>query len=124
MGRRGDGALLMTESMAPPAVRLDLDAEIALIVANHPPVNTITAEVRAGLRQAVEQAMASDAKAIVLLCEGSTFFSGADIGEFNGPPKEAEYRELFNAYENLQVPLVAAMHGTVMGGGLEIALAC
>ena len=61
---------------------------------------------------------------MLLLCEGSTFFSGADIGEFSGPPKEEEYRELFNGYEALPVPVVAAMHGTVMGGGLEIALAC
>jgi enoyl-CoA hydratase/carnithine racemase len=63
-------------------------------------------------------------RGIVLLCEGSTFFSGADIGEFSGPPKEEEYRNLFNAWEALEVPVVAAMHGTVMGGGLEIALAC
>ena len=60
----------------------------------------------------------------MLACEGSTFFSGADIGEFSGPPREAEYRRLFNALENLDIPVVAAMHGTVLGGGLEIALAC
>ena len=61
---------------------------------------------------------------MLLLCEGRTFFSGADIAEFSGPPREEEYRQLFNAIEALPVPVVAAMHGTVLGGGLEIALAC
>jgi 3-hydroxyacyl-CoA dehydrogenase len=106
-------------------VRLERDGEIALLVAHNPPVNTITAAVRADLRAALaELAGASGVRAAVLLCEGSTFFSGADIGEFAGPPKEEEYRALFNALEALDIPTVAAMHGTVMGGGLEIALAC
>ena len=106
-------------------VRVERDGELALIVVHHPPVNTITAEVRAGLAEAVTAVRAEpDIRAVILLCEGSTFFSGADIGEFSGPPREAEYRALFNALEALAVPVVAAMHGTVMGGGLEIALAC
>ena len=105
-------------------VRVERDADIALVIIDNPPVNTITAEVRDGLRQALKQLDRSGISAVILICEGSTFFSGADIGEFNGPPKESEYREIFNAYENMQVPVVVAMHGTVMGGGLEIALAC
>ena len=99
--------------------------ELALIVARNPPVNTITAQVRADLATALDSVRADpQVRAVVLLCEGSTFFSGADIGEFTGPPREIEYRNLFNGFENLEVPVVAAMHGTVMGGGLEIALAC
>jgi 3-hydroxyacyl-CoA dehydrogenase len=99
--------------------------ELALIVAHNPPVNTITAQVRTDLGAALESVRADPSvRAVVLLCEGSTFFSGADIGEFTGPPREIEYRNLFNGFENLEVPVVAAMHGTVMGGGLEIALAC
>jgi 3-hydroxyacyl-CoA dehydrogenase len=106
-------------------VRVERNDDIALVIANNPPVNTITADVRAGLARALaEVKSATGVRAVVLLCEGSTFFSGADIGEFSGPPKEAEYREIFNGYEALAVPVVAAMHGTVMGGGLEIALAC
>jgi 3-hydroxyacyl-CoA dehydrogenase len=106
-------------------VRVERDGELALVVVHNPPVNTITADVRAGLREALGNILrSSDVRAVLLLCEGSTFFSGADIGEFSGPPKEAEYRELFNGYEALNVPVVAAMHGTIMGGGLEIALAC
>jgi 3-hydroxyacyl-CoA dehydrogenase len=105
--------------------RVDRVGELALIVASNPPVNTITAQVRTDLGAALETVRADPAvRAVVLLCEGSTFFSGADIGEFTGPPREVEYRKLFNGFENLEVPVVAAMHGTVMGGGLEIALAC
>lgn len=106
-------------------VRVERDGELALVIAHNPPVNTITAEVRTGLRAALEQIRAMPGiAAVVLLCEGSTFFSGADIAEFSGPPKEEEYGALFNSYEDLAIPVVAAMHGTVMGGGLEIALAC
>ena len=107
------------------SVRVERDDELALVIAHNPPVNTITAEVRAGLGAALESVRAdATVRAVILLCEGSTFFSGADIGEFSGPPREGEYRRLFNGFEALEAPVVAAMHGTVMGGGLEIALAC
>ncbi len=106
-------------------VRVEIDDEIALIIVHNPPVNTIDAAVRAGLRRALDEiAGRAGVKAVVLLCEGSTFFSGADIAEFSGPPQEEEYRRLFNAIEALPMPTIAAMHGAVMGGGLEIALAC
>ena len=106
-------------------VSLVIDRDIALIIANSPPVNTIDAAVRKELGERLAELEArKDIRAAVLLCEGSTFFSGADMGEFSGPPKEEEYRALFNRLEALPFPVVAAMHGTVMGGGLEIALAC
>jgi 3-hydroxyacyl-CoA dehydrogenase len=98
---------------------------VALVTVSNPPVNTITATVRAQLSVALAQIRDSGAaRAVVLLCSGSTFFSGADIGEFSGPPKEEEYRDLFDTFEQLSVPVVAGMHGTVLGGGLELALAC
>ena len=94
-------------------VRVERDGELALVIVHNPPVNTITASVRSGLREALGKIQHSpDVRGVLLLCEGSTFFSGADIGEFSGPPKEAEYRELFNGYEALNVPVVVAMHGT------------
>jgi len=106
-------------------VSLVVEGDVALLVANNPPVNTITAAVRKDLAERVaELESRKDIRAAVLLCAGSTFFSGADMGEFSGPPKEEEYRALFNRLEALPFPVVAAMHGTVMGGGLEIALAC
>ena len=106
-------------------VTVGYEGDIAVVTVDNPPVNTINAAVRAGLAAAVAESSARPGvKAAVLLCAGTTFFSGADIGEFAGPPKEEEYRRLFNAIENLPFPVLAAMHGTVMGGGLEIALAC
>jgi 3-hydroxyacyl-CoA dehydrogenase len=111
--------------MSSQCVRVERDGELALIVVHHPPVNTIDAQVRAGLQEALAGIQsASGVRAVLLMCDGATFFSGADIGEFSGPPREVEYRALFNGFEALEVPMVAAMHGTVMGGGLEIALAC
>jgi len=106
-------------------VDLKIEDGVAIITVDAPPVNTITAAVRAGLDQKLDQLSAlSGVKAVVLACGGSTFFSGADIGEFDGPPKEAEYRALFGRLESLNVPVVAALFGTSLGGGFEIALAC
>jgi len=106
-------------------VTMSMDGGVAVISVNNPPVNTINAAVRAGLFAAAADIHArGGVAAVVLVCEGSTFFSGADIGEFAGPPKEAEYRDLFRQLERLPVPVVAGMHGVVMGGGLEITLAC
>jgi 3-hydroxyacyl-CoA dehydrogenase len=111
--------------MSAEVVKVAYEGGVAVITANHPPVNAIGAAVRQGLFAAVaEIAARDDIQAAILICEGSTFFSGADIGEFSGPPKEEEFRRLFNSIEQLNVPVVAAMHGTVLGGGLEIALAC
>lgn len=98
---------------------------IVLMAVNNPPVNTINAAVRRDLSAALDDlARMQGVRAVVLACEGGTFFSGADIGEFSGPPQEEAYRRLFGRLEQLDVPVIAAMHGTVMGGGLEIALAC
>ncbi|HYM36501.1 MAG TPA: 3-hydroxyacyl-CoA dehydrogenase NAD-binding domain-containing protein [Steroidobacteraceae bacterium] len=106
-------------------VTLERHDDIAVIRTNNPPVNTINAAVRAGLKHALEELQTMrDIRAVALICSGNTFFSGADIGEFSGPPREEEYRALFNAFENLTIPVIAAMHGTVMGGGIELALAC
>ncbi len=109
----------------PEPARLSVDGEIAVIVVDNPPVNTITAAVRTGLNGALDRIAAlPKLRAVLLRCEGRTFFSGADINEFGGPPKEAEYRALFARFENLAIPVVVAMHGTVLGGGVEFSLAC
>ncbi len=106
-------------------VTVTLVGSIGVISVNNPPVNTITAAVREQLSAAIAELRArAGVRAVVLICEGRTFFSGADISEFSGPPKEVEYRALFDALEQLPFPVVAGLHGTAMGGGLEISLAC
>ena len=111
--------------MSTAVVRVEYADGVASIIVNSPPVSTITAAVRAGLGAAISEIGArQDVRAVLMRCEGSTYFSGADINEFSGPPKEVEFRELFARLEQLAVPVVAAMHGTVLGGGLEISLAC
>jgi len=106
-------------------VTLRDEAGLAVVTIDNPPVNTITAALRAALAEAVTTLEGrKDLRGVLLRCAGSTFCSGADIGEFNGPPMEADYRNLFGRIEKLPVPVVVAMHGTVLGGGLELALAC
>ncbi|MEO8062258.1 MAG: 3-hydroxyacyl-CoA dehydrogenase NAD-binding domain-containing protein [Pseudomonadota bacterium] len=108
-----------------PIVELQHHGEIFVLVVENPPVNTITAAARAGMSEALTIAAADDtARALILRCEGSNFFTGADINEFSGPPKEAEYRELWGKFEGMKIPVIAAMHGSSIGGGLELTLAC
>ena len=110
--------------MSPPIVSIAYEGDIAVLTVSNPPVNTINAAVREGLLRCLDQIESRrDIKGAILLCAGNTFFSGADIGEFAGPPQEEAYRRLFNRLENLPFPTVAGLHGTVMGGGVEIALA-
>lgn len=105
-------------------VKLSKIGRVALLTVDNPPVNTLNAPVRGDLHAALDDLRGwADVGALVLNCAGRTFFSGADIGEFSGPPQELAYRQLFARLEGSAVPVVVAMHGTVMGGGLEIALA-
>ena len=106
---------------------IDLSVEdgIAVITSNHQPVNALSAIVRDGLTAAFEKAFADPAvKAIVLTCGGRTFFAGADISEFGKPPKGASLHALFDRIEGADKPVVAAIHGTSLGGGFETALVC
>jgi 3-hydroxyacyl-CoA dehydrogenase len=118
----------MTQADAPPQksslVAVDRDGDLVVLTVDNPPVNTINIAVREALLHVLDGVEASrDVRGLILLCAGKTFFSGADISEFSGPPQEEAYRQLFNRLEALRIPTVAALHGTVMGGGVEIALA-
>jgi 3-hydroxyacyl-CoA dehydrogenase len=106
-------------------IDLSIEDGIAVITSNHQPVNALSAIVRDGLTAAFDQAIADDGvKAIVLTCAGRTFFAGADISEFGKPPKGASLHALFDKMEAATKPIVAAIHGTSLGGGFETALVC
>ncbi len=105
-------------------VTLSRDGDIALVSINSPPVNALSQAVRAGIVEAMRQAQSDDSKAIVLICEGRTFIAGADITEFGKPPKAPSLLDVEDAIEGATKPVVAAIHGTALGGGLEVALCC
>ncbi|WP_313025385.1 3-hydroxyacyl-CoA dehydrogenase NAD-binding domain-containing protein [Pseudomonas lopnurensis] len=106
-------------------VRLENRGEIALITVNNPPVNALGQAVRQGLLQAFRAAEANTAvRAVVLACEGNTFIAGADIKEFGKPPQAPGLPEVIDAIEGCSKPSVAVIHGTALGGGLEVALGC
>jgi len=101
---------------------LTREGDVAVVTLNSPPVNALSANVRDGLFEGFKQAIASDAKAIVLICDGRTFIAGADITEFGGASKGASLFDVQNMMESSPKPVVAAIHGTALGGGLEVAL--
>jgi 3-hydroxyacyl-CoA dehydrogenase len=99
--------------------------DILIIESNNPPVNALSAAVRQGLVEAIEEAEADETvKAVVIACEGQTFFAGADITEFGKPPVMPWLPQVVDRIEDCTKPVVAAIHGTALGGGLEVALGC
>ena len=98
--------------------------DVLIIMSNNPPVNALSTPVRQGLVDAIAEAEADDSvKAVVIACEGQTFFAGADIREFGKPPQQPMLPMVVDTIENCSKPVVAAIHGTALGGGLEVALA-
>jgi len=101
------------------------DGDVLVVTSNNPPVNALGQAVRAGLADAMAQAASDDSiKAVVITCEGRTFFAGADITEFGKPPVGPSLPEVIDAIEASKKPVIAAIHGTALGGGLEVALGC
>lgn len=105
-------------------VSYELKDNVGVITVNNPPVNALAQVVREGILTAVTAAQGDASEAIVLTCAGRTFIAGADITEFGKPPKEPGLPDVLSAIENSSKPVIAAIHGTALGGGFEVALAC
>ena len=104
---------------------LEKEGGIAVVTLNSPPVNALSAPVREGINNGIKQAIGDpDVQAIVLICNGKTFIAGADITEFGKAPKGPSLFEAQAMIENASKPVIAAIHGTALGGGLEVALTC
>ena len=104
-------------------ISYELRGDVAVLKVQNPPVNALSHAVRQGLADAMDRAE-SEAKAVVIVGDGRTFFAGADISEFGKPPKDPWLPDLCNRIEASPILVVAAIHGTALGGGFEVCLGC
>ena len=110
--------------MSDNVIELTHEDDTAIISVNNPPVNSLGISVRKGLVEAIKSAdHNSSVRSIIIIGNGSTFPAGADIKEFGQPPQAPHLPEVCEEIENINKPVIAALHGTALGGGLEIALA-
>ena len=104
-------------------VSLEVEDGIGFLIVNNPPVNALGQKVRQGLADGIAAAQADEAiRAVVIIAEGRTFPAGADITEFGKPPQPPALPDVCQIIEDCAKPVVAALHGTALGGGFEIAL--
>jgi len=98
---------------------------IGIITVNNPPVNALSQAVRAGLSDCLKKAINdSSAEAVIVTGGGRTFMAGADISEFGKPTMSPDLNSVIFEYEDSNKPTIAALHGTPLGGGLEVSMGC
>ena len=106
-------------------VLTEIKENIAVVTIDNPPVNALSHAVRSGVSDAIQELCKdTSVKAIILICVGRTFCAGADISEFGKPPLSPSLSNLMAKMDQINKPLIAAIHGTALGGGFELALCC
>src|SRR3954447_14182692 len=123
---KGDAPMTLTSSTDTSAdvVTRELRGKVLLVTIDHAPVNALSADVRRGLLAAIEAADSDrSVEAVLLVGAGRNFIAGADIREFGKPPVPPSLPDVCNRIEACTKPVVAAIHGAALGGGLEVALA-
>lgn len=106
-------------------VSTEIHDNIGVISIDNPPVNALSHAVREGIQASIDAFDGDDSiRAIIILCAGRTFIAGADIREFGKPPQAPHLPDVVNRIEACTKPVIAAIHGTALGGGLEIAMGC
>ncbi len=114
----------MTLTPSTDVVTRELRGKVLLVTLDHAPVNALSADVRRGQLAAIEAADNDPAvEAVLIVGAGRNFIAGADIREFGKPPLPPALPDVCNRIEACTKPVVAAIHGAALGGGLEVALA-